>query len=122
MASHEATFGNRVAYYRKLKNLSLTELANRTGITKSYLSDIERNHKDNPSIKIVTKLANELDVQLPHLIFGRDQEVRLDEEWIRIIYMAIQKGIKKNELIRFIEGSSLVEKYHLGCDAEFVEK
>lgn len=50
--------GERVKEMRMKKQLSLSELAERTKITKSYLSNIERNISTNPTIDVIQKLAD----------------------------------------------------------------
>ena len=50
--------GERVKEMRMKKQLSLSELAERTKITKSYLSNIERNISTNPTIDVIQKLAS----------------------------------------------------------------
>lgn len=50
--------GQCVREMRKERQLSLSELEERTKITKSYLSNIERNICTNPTIDIIHKLAS----------------------------------------------------------------
>ena len=47
--------GKNIYLLRKEKGLTLSELAERANIAKSYLSNIERNINQNPSIQIVEK-------------------------------------------------------------------
>lgn len=54
---HKATFqriGNRIAYYRKKRRLSQSELARNIGISVSYMSKIER--ADLESFAVITLL------------------------------------------------------------------
>ncbi|MGA6841342.1 helix-turn-helix domain-containing protein [Priestia megaterium] len=50
--------GPRIREMRMERQLSLSELAERTKITKSYLSNIERNICTNPTIDVIQKLAS----------------------------------------------------------------
>ncbi|MCY9128792.1 transcriptional regulator SinR, partial [Bacillus spizizenii] len=45
--------GQRIKQYRKEKGYSLSELAEKAGVAKSYLSSIERNLQTNPSIQLL---------------------------------------------------------------------
>lgn len=56
-------FGDRVKEMRIRKQLSLSELAERTKITKSYLSNIEHNISTNPTVDVIQKLASGFKVQ-----------------------------------------------------------
>ena len=42
--------------------MSMTELAEKAGVAKSYLSSLERNLQTNPSIQFLEKIAVVLDV------------------------------------------------------------
>ena len=52
--------GKNIYLLRKEKGLTLSELAERANIAKSYLSNMERNINQNPSIQIVEKIAQVL--------------------------------------------------------------
>jgi len=97
--------GKRIKELRQKKNLSLTELADRAGIAKSYLSYIERNLQKNPSIQFLEKIAQVLEVDVEtllgeeNLIKGGDQD--LDQEWIDLARRAMLTGITKEEFLEF---------------------
>ncbi|MFK4998285.1 helix-turn-helix domain-containing protein [Bacillus sp. N9] len=67
------------------KNLTLTEVANRARIAKSYLSNIERNINQNPSIHIVEKIANVLNVDVKTLIQADSNWEKEEPEWVEFI-------------------------------------
>ncbi|MHB1418716.1 MAG: helix-turn-helix domain-containing protein [Bacillota bacterium] len=50
------SFGEKVRKLREIKNWSLVDLAEMTGLSKSFLSDIE-NNKSSPTLKTIEKLA-----------------------------------------------------------------
>lgn len=54
--------GQRIKQYRTQKKMSLSEMAERAGIAKSYLSSIERSIQSNPSIQILEKISSVLDI------------------------------------------------------------
>jgi transcriptional regulator with XRE-family HTH domain len=59
--------GKTIKLNRTWKGLSASKLANKAGISSSYLSKIEGN-KVNPSIGVVVDIANALDVNLDELM------------------------------------------------------
>jgi transcriptional regulator with XRE-family HTH domain len=65
--------GERIRNVRKDKDLSLNELARRTGFAKSYLSQIE-NLKREPSISALSQIAHVLDVDVLFLLSGETQD------------------------------------------------
>ena len=61
--------GAALAALRQQRGLSLDELSRHSGVSKSMLSQIERN-QTNPTIAIVWRLANALGVEMGELIAG----------------------------------------------------
>lgn len=50
------------------KNLSLRQLGKKSGITYSYLSQLENGTRKNPSLPVLNSLARELDVPVSLLL------------------------------------------------------
>ncbi|MEY4413345.1 MAG: hypothetical protein RIQ53_638 [Pseudomonadota bacterium] len=59
--------GQRLQALRKAQRLSLDELSRRAGVSKSMLSDVERNQA-NPTVAVVWRLAQALGVSLGDLL------------------------------------------------------
>ncbi|MRH42695.1 helix-turn-helix domain-containing protein [Aquibacillus halophilus] len=91
--------GSNIYRIRKQKRLTLSELAERANISKSYLSNIERNLNQNPSIQIIGRIASVLDVNLDKIL-GIEQEktVYPETEWIEFVNELKDSGIKKEQL------------------------
>jgi len=66
--------GIRLNRLRKEKGYSLNKLSELTGISKSYLSLLERGIQKNPSIEITEKLAKTLGVNINYLIKPSENE------------------------------------------------
>lgn len=60
--------GNKLKALRVDKGMSLSKLSEQTGISKSYLSLIERKIQKNPSLEILGKLAETFGVAVEDLI------------------------------------------------------
>lgn len=56
--------GQRIKNFRLQKQLSLSELAEKAGVAKSYLSSIERNIQSNPSVQFLEKIAAVLGISV----------------------------------------------------------
>lgn len=70
--------GDRIAYFRTEKKLSVNKLANKSGISQSYLRDIELNVK-HPTVETLTYICDALDISL--LDFFNDSTMqKLDED------------------------------------------
>lgn len=92
--------GNNISTIRKQRGLTLSELAIRTGISKSYLSNIERNLKQNPSIQVMEKIASVLKVDLKILLkIAADVErQQVEREWLDLVEELRKTGIDKEQL------------------------
>jgi XRE family transcriptional regulator of biofilm formation len=99
--------GKRVQQLRKEKGLSLTELAERAGVAKSYISSLERDIQKNPSIQFLEKIAAVLKVPVDRLIDDQEEIVvgdrELDEEWYEIIKEAMTSGVDKQQFREFLD-------------------
>lgn len=60
--------GSRLRELRLERGLSLNKLGEVTGISKSYLSFLERDIHKNPSLEILAKIAKALDVDIDYFI------------------------------------------------------
>ncbi|ULT56216.1 helix-turn-helix domain-containing protein [Neobacillus drentensis] len=95
--------GDRIKKLRERKGYSITELAELAGVSKSYLSYMERNLQNNPSLQFLSKIAASLDTTIPFLL-GTDGfkshpciDHQLDEEWRTLIQKAINEGMSKED-------------------------
>ncbi|MFC0476132.1 helix-turn-helix domain-containing protein [Robertmurraya beringensis] len=92
--------GKNIYDIRKRRGLTLTELAERAGIAKSYLSNIERNLNQNPSINVIEKIASVLEVDLKELLGsgGDKNEPQMDNEWVEFVKELRDSGVEKDQI------------------------
>lgn len=97
--------GKRVQKLRQQKGLSLSELAERAGVAKSYLSTIERDIQSNPSIAFLEKISVVLQVSIDELLYDPEDRdpSQLDPEWLKIVQEAMHSGISKEQFREFLE-------------------
>lgn len=69
--SQEENVGTHIRGIRLRRQLSLTELSRRVGVSKSMISQIERG-TSNPSLTVLRAIARELDVPLFTLFVEKD--------------------------------------------------
>ncbi len=53
---------------RTRKGLTQTEVAERTGLTQAYIAELESGRKRNPSLLVLMRIAEALDVPVTALI------------------------------------------------------
>lgn len=99
--------GKRIQQLRLNKGMSLTELAERAGVSKSYLSTVERDIQSNPSIQFLEKLAEVLDISVHAFLHNtndhEENSAALDEEWYEIVREAMESGVSKQQFREFLE-------------------
>jgi transcriptional regulator with XRE-family HTH domain len=61
--------GKRVAYLRKERHLTQLALSLESGLSKSYISDLERGQR-NPTVEVLLRLVKALGVTLEELFRG----------------------------------------------------
>ncbi|MBE4907939.1 helix-turn-helix domain-containing protein [Bacillus luteolus] len=93
--------GKRIRKLRQKKGISMSELSKQAGVSKSYLSYIERDLQTNPSLQFLSKLAETLDTDIEYLLgTGSSAKVTreiLDNEWAVLLKKAIDDGMSKED-------------------------
>jgi XRE family transcriptional regulator, master regulator for biofilm formation len=96
--------GKNIYEIRMEKGLTLSGLAERANVSKSYLSNIERNLNQNPSIQVLNKIALVLDVDIKVLlktIESKEDQRHPDKEWLDLLNELRKSGIEKEQLTEY---------------------
>lgn len=81
---------------RKSRNISLYELSNLTGVSRTYLRNLENNKSFNPTLFILDKIAEALNVTIKDL-FYYDKDI---DDLKKEMYFRIEKyGINSREVM-----------------------
>ena len=85
----------RIKEIREKKNITLYRLSKETGISRSYLTDLENNKKTNPSLETAYKISLALDVSIRDLFYSTLDIEKLKKE----MYKKIDKyGLSSKEV------------------------
>jgi XRE family transcriptional regulator, master regulator for biofilm formation len=95
--------GKRIQRLRIEKGLTLSELAENAGVSKSYLSTIERDVQKNPSVQFLEKIASVLNVKIDTFLFEDHCTEALDPEWQELVREAMRSGVSKEQFSEFLE-------------------
>jgi XRE family transcriptional regulator, master regulator for biofilm formation len=98
--------GEKIKKLRQEKRMSISELAEKAGVAKSYLSSIERNLQSNPSIQFIEKISTVLGVSVNEIINEENKTIdteELDSEWMQIVQEAMQSGVSKEQFKEYLE-------------------
>lgn len=85
--------GKRIQYARKSKNLTQEYLAEKTGVTSNYISNIERS-SSKPSVDTLVDICNVLEVTTDYVLMDSvyaSKEMMMDE-----IAVKLKKCSEKN--------------------------
>lgn len=92
--------GKRIAYFRTAKGYSVNKLANLSGISQSYLREVELGNK-NPTIEILSFICDTLEITLKEF-FDEESKGELKEDpLLAKIYQLTPK--QKKALLAFLE-------------------
>lgn len=94
--------GVRIRELRVANHLSLSELALRSGVAKSYLSYIERGLQSNPSIEVLEKLCGALCIDIRVLLQMDNLDSMDDVQWLALMYQVQSLGLTKEQFVTFI--------------------
>lgn len=98
--------GKMINKIRKSKNITLTELANLTGIDIGHLSHIE-NGQRNPSHKALKAICKALDVPYQQLMYSYDKTLNSNQlEYGIINHIACNKILAVDKISGFIDSPS----------------
>ncbi|MGQ4665868.1 helix-turn-helix domain-containing protein [Metabacillus halosaccharovorans] len=103
----QSMVGERLRELRQEKGYSISELAELAGVSKSYLSYIERDVQKNPSLQFLKKIALTLEIEIEDLLGSsptaadHSNEFIFDEEWSKLLHKAIEEGMSKNDFREF---------------------
>ncbi|TYS60097.1 helix-turn-helix domain-containing protein [Sutcliffiella horikoshii] len=95
--------GERIKKYREQRKMSMSELAERAGVAKSYLSSIERNLQSNPSVQFLEKVSSVLGVSVNTLLHDEENSENVDQEWTMLVREAMDSGVTKEQFKEFLE-------------------
>ncbi len=93
----EINIGERIAYFRKSRGFSVNHLANKAGVSQSYLREIELGHYANPSVDILEALCDALGISLTEF-FDTHSSLRNTEDLL--LNEIAQLSSEQRELLR----------------------
>lgn len=84
------SFGRRLHDLRMRKGMSLQDVADAVGMSKAHVWNLEKGLSDNPSIELVTKLADLFRVRVADLV-GENPDAQGEDPEV----VAMYRGLKQ---------------------------
>lgn len=92
--------GERITFYRTAKHYTVNKLANLSGISQSYLRDVELGNK-NPTVETLSYVCDALGISLADF-FAEETTQRIEEEpLLAKVYQLTPK--QKKTLLSFLD-------------------
>ena len=82
------SLGHRIATLRRRKGQSLQQVADAVGVSKAHIWELEKGRADNPSVALVTRLADHLGVSVAFLVSEEIESPDADMELQRMFRLA----------------------------------
>ena len=96
---NDMNLGKKLQEHRKAKGITQAEMAKACGLSKNYISAVERGI-NNCSAKTLIAYATKLDISLDELV-GREKRNKVDPELLERLHSMNVK--KQKELIQIID-------------------
>ena len=90
----------KIAYFRTAKGYSVNKLATLSGISQSYLRDVELGNK-NPTVEIISILCDTLGISLKDFFDDQTETSLSSDPLFMRIYQLTPK--QRNALLAFLE-------------------
>jgi transcriptional regulator with XRE-family HTH domain len=94
----DATLGSRVRARRQRRGWTLKDLADKTGLSVPYLSDIERSNVANPTLETLTTLATAMETTVTDLLGGQPAAITGPP-----LSVSLQRFIRSNDFDRRVQ-------------------
>jgi transcriptional regulator with XRE-family HTH domain len=92
--------GERIKFFRKIKNYSVNKLANLAGISQSYLRDVELGNK-NPTVVMLSEICEVLEISLKDFFDDESTTIISDDPLVRQIYRLSEQ--QRESLLTFLK-------------------
>lgn len=90
----------KIVYFRTAKGYSVNKLATLSGISQSYLRNIELGNK-NPTVEIISILCDTLGISLKDFLDEQTESILSSDPLIHKIFQLTPK--QRNALLAFLE-------------------
>ena len=88
-------FAKVLKMLRVSNDLTIKELAEKTGISASYISDLENGRKKEPSIEIIQKYSEALNVSIDTIVYFTKEAKGKQWEYQKMLYELLCRLVKE---------------------------
>ena len=96
------TFGERLNELRIKRGMSLQDVATRVGMSKAHVWNLEKGISDNPTVEVLTKLADLFRVRIADLVGENPEAADEAPEMVAMFRDLKRLGERDRETIRLL--------------------
>jgi len=89
----------RIGKLRRRKDESLQEVADAVGVSKAHIWELEKGRAENPSINLITRLADHFGVSLAYLVGEDVESPDADRDLQRMFRQAAKLDKREREIL-----------------------
>lgn len=108
---------DKIKHYREKAHMTKSELARRIGVSPSYITMLENGEKENPSLEVKIKLANEFNCSIDDL----NDDIDISDDLTKIVNKKYYSNISANDigsLLNFKKTTFNAETFEKASDKE----
>ncbi len=91
--------GKRIKHFREQKNYTINKLANKAGVSQSYLRDVELENK-NPTLSFLSLICDALDISLKDFFSDETETSIISDPVVQSVYKLTPE--QKATLLQFL--------------------
>ena len=92
-------FGARIAELRRDRGESLQQVADKVGVTKTHIWELERGDTQNPSLKVIQGLADHFGVSIASLVDEDIGAADADQQLARMFRLAADLDADERQIV-----------------------
>ncbi len=114
MTTNKAALGKTIKEHRIAQNLTISELAQKAGVSQPYLSQVEKGSKPAPSERVLTQIAEALGLPAAVLLAAKGAEIDSSTE-IALFFQLQQRMEKISQMFYELseEPADLIDRWSM---------
>lgn len=103
------TIGERIAYFRRERKLTVNGLAMRSGVSQSYVRELEKGSYENPSLDVIEAICGALGVSLSEFFDEEKDLLDMNSELLEEIkYLCPEQREQLREFLKVLRTKSYI--------------
>lgn len=93
--------GKRISHFRNLRGMTVNKLANKAGISQSYLREIEMGNYSNPTVDVLESICWALQISMKEFFDESEETDKIEDSLMR--ELRLLEPEQREKLREFLE-------------------